>query len=206
MTFMISEAARTYLGDKVMRASIDDLLNTKRSGAHLPWREARELARARLMAEVARADVIELLFALWEEVWGRHVTRLGGELVCDDDLQASFMPQDVWDERTLGRTFRLHVVDVAPNGGFVRLIVSIWDDDLTFTARIALFDSKGKSLLLPDDIEGWIRQPEDDDWYDGAVAVDAVDADAFAADPEVGIARMRKAADDMVAWLLEYHP
>ena len=144
MTLMISEAARVYLGDKVMRASIDDLLETRRAGANLPWREARELARARLMAEVARADVIELLFALWEEVWGRHIARLGGELFCDDDLQASFMPQDVWDERTLGRTFRLQVVEVAPNDGFVRLIVSMWDDGLRFTARIARFDSKGK--------------------------------------------------------------
>ncbi len=206
MGFELSEAARAYLVDRTMRAGILDLLehDPQKSELFLPWREAREFARARLMAEVARADLVELMFALWEEVWGRHVPRLGRELPYDDGFQDSFMPHQIWDTKLIGRVFEM------PNSASFRdakrlyLTIPIWDEGPSFSIRACFYD-RDLELIEARVPDGWRRQPGNDDWLEGAVAAELFDAAAFAADPDASVQKMRQAADIMIAEVIGSH-
>jgi len=142
MTIELTDSVKAYLTDKSIRAAVDDLLDHDEDKAelYLPWDEARDFAKARMMAEVTKHEVIEFLFSLWDEVWGRHDGQLGTELPEDHEIQDSFMPEYTWSEKGLKKAFsRNHALSINPYR-FVYFSIYIWEKKgLIFSVRSVFF-------------------------------------------------------------------
>jgi hypothetical protein len=190
MVLQLTEGVRQYLSDKTIRAGIEDLLShdEDKSELYLPWDQAREFARAKLMAEIVRADLIDLLFALWNEVWGPHVGRLGPEFHFDDIKQFSFMPKAIWDDRHLERKYKLN------NGISIDLFVCFDGDTPEFHIYVE-FEKNESQASHPSQAEGWEPYEDDDDHL---IASKRFSLEYFAENFETCVARMKQQAAALI--------
>lgn len=190
MGLQLTEGVRQYLSDKTIRAGIEDLLShdEDKSEFYLPWDQAREFARAKLMAQIVRADLIDLLFALWDEVWGPHVRRLGREIGFDDVGQCSFMPGATWNDRSLERNFEIKE--------FIRLSLAIYfDGEEPEFHTFACFSVDKKSEFSIPQLEQWERCKDNDDCL---VACERFALEKFGREFETCVATMKQQAAALI--------
>lgn len=199
MAIELGEAARAYFADATLRASVDDLLarDHAKEQQRLPWKQAREFNRALLMAEMARTQVIDVLFELWEQTWGRHVPDVLGDY--EEEGQPSLMPADVWREPGIDR-----YASEMNNGLFPH---AYWPNPTVFalggsvSLRMHFLDKEDNCLEPPSPLPDlWARQPEGF-WALGAVGKKTFPFRTFADDPNACLAEMQRQADMMVETL-----
>ena len=105
MTFPIPNSLQEYFGNLAVRNAVDSLAAAL-DGENAPqmgWDEARNYNQALLMAAQVRADLVDLLFRVWDATFGQANTlRLGVEYF---DGQEDGFPAAVWRERHVERYY-----------------------------------------------------------------------------------------------------
>lgn len=199
MTFRIPESLREYYGDVAVRRAVDALIE-KLDGAKMPevgWQEARNYNQALLMAAQVRADLVDLLFGVWEESFGQaKPDRLGEDYYGWEEEDHPLAT--IWKNKTLVRYYYRDKRPPSADGRSEGLGVEVFGDQnlRPFVVRYA----KGDTVAEPGAIaetEGW--ESTHQNLFDSAVLVNhSVDVRAFLHDPCPALVQFRKDAHAVV--------
>jgi len=199
MTFHIPQSLKVYYGNVAVRRAVD-ALSANLNGTHMrevQWEEARNYNQALLMAAQVRADLVDLLFRVWDESFGQaEPDRLGEDLFHLNDEGHSLA--GIWKWKELVRYYyrdqrppseerrsdQLGVM-VSENRHLKLLVVRYeQDDDTADPGAIA-------------GTEGWEITHYAQDGYDYLVNR-SVDVRAFLDDPDTALALFRDDARAVV--------
>ena len=202
--FEIPGSLRAYFDDKELSRAVDALTEVLQGDEPpvMKWSDAKAYNRALLMAAQVRADHNDMLFDLWDRVFGAavNIPRRSFEV----DFEANhctphrmFQDSFVWrtmsreglDDEDLEETYEL---TIEHDKRIIFLSVSKWD-----ATEDEYVDFKFSPSKIPG---GHWKQHKDDDDVKSARSAPITISD-FLDDPELHIADMQQAAQAMVAYL-----
>ena len=106
MTFYIPQGLKEYYGNVAIRRAVD-ALSASLDGTNMPevqWEEARNYNQALLMAAQVRTDLVDLLFRVWDESFGKaEPYRLGEDYF--EWCEGAYSLSDIWKGKELGRFY-----------------------------------------------------------------------------------------------------
>lgn len=202
--FEIPGSLRAYFDDKELSRAVDALTEVLQGDEPpvMKWSDAKAYNRALLMAAQVRADHNDMLFELWDRVFGAavNIPRRSFEV----DFEANhctphrmFQDSFVWrtisreglDDEDLEETYEL---TIEHDKRIIFLSVSKWD---------ATEDEYVDFIFSPSNVSGghWKRHTDDDDVASARSA--PITISDFLDDPDPHIADMQQAAQAMVAYL-----
>ena len=199
MTFHIPQSLKEYYGDVAVRRAVD-ALSANLNGTNMPevqWEEAQNYNQALLMAAQVRADLLDLLFRVWDESFGQaEPDRLGKDLFHLNDKDHSLA--GIWEWKELVRYYyrdQRPPSEEGPSDG-LGVMVSETRHVRLLVVRYAI----GDKVAAPGAItgtEGWeiTRYATGNREY---LVNQSVDVRAFLDDPCPALARFRDDARVMV--------
>ena len=199
MTFHIPQSLKEYYGNVAVLRAVD-ALSERLDGTNMPevqWEEARNYNQALLMAAQVRADLVDLLFRVWNESFGKaEPYRLGED--CFEWGEGAYGLSDIWKVRELGRSYYR---DQLPPGEEKRsdgLGVNVSEN--RYLRLFVVRYEQGDSVAEPGAIAGtagWESTHYAAGGYDYLVN-QSVDVRAFLDDPGPALARFRTDARAVV--------
>jgi len=207
MTFPIPNSLQEYFGNLAVRNAVDSLAAAL-DGENAPqmgWDEARNYNQALLMAAQVRADLVDLLFRVWDATFGQANTlRLGVEYF---DGQEDGFPAAVWRERHVERYYYPDEQTAENDGRSDGLFVWLVPPTKRMSAVGGERYSEGDEMAeMPanaaDGLQGWhVATSVDDDYT--YFSNQPVDITEFLDNPCPVVERFRRDAIEMVEFLAQ---
>lgn len=191
--FEVPNSLENYFSDKKIASAVDDLVE-KLDGDNMiecDWSEARDYNQALLFAAQVRADLIELLFRIWENTFGTCGPEKLGEACF---LSEAATPAYLWEERTVELSYYR---DSSPDDGGRSEALLVILSDAHICLWVFRFENEEEFAGLggAQGVEGWQLETEERGSYLSNIPVKIVD---MIADPDAIIKRFRDDAKRMI--------
>lgn len=203
--FEIPASLKAYFENKDLRRSVDALAEVLQGDEPpvMNWTDAKAYNRALLMAAQVRADHNDMLFNLWDQVFGVAVNIPRRSFEVDFEAE-NCTPQEMFSQGLVWQTISRDGLDdenfevayelkIEHDKRFIHLSVSKWD-----ATEEGHVDFKVSPSKIPG---GHWKQDKNDDTVISAYSRPIVLGD-FLDDPDPHIEIMRQAAQEMVAYLV----
>ena len=205
MTFHIPESLREYYGNVAVRCAVD-ALTKKLDGTEMPevlWEEARSYNQALLMAAQVRADLVDLLFHVWEESFGQaEPDRLGEDYYGWEE--GDYTLALIWKDKDLARYYYRDRLPPGEDGRSDQLGVMV-SENRNLGLSVVRY-AQGNDVAEPGAIartEGWESTYDATDDYDYLVN-QPVDIGESLDNPCPALARFRDEARAVVDALCQH--
>lgn len=201
--FEIPESVRVYFDDTKLQAAVDALVEVLQGDEppDMDWTEAKAYNRALLMASQVRADHNDMLFNLWDRVFGAAINiprkkfevEFEGkdcipEKIFADHVIWQTMSRDGLDDEDLEMAYELRIMH---NKHIIYLAIIKWNAEENVYVDFE---------FSPHEIDGeYWKQYEDEDVTSARSAL--IPITDFLDDPEPHIMDMQQAAQAMVAYI-----
>lgn len=202
MTFPVPQSLKKYYEERAVFTAVNELvgvLDGSKVPAELSRKEAKDYNQALLMAAQVRADFVDLLFRVWDEIFEK--AEVAGEEVFDS--QKGYTIYCIWDEGSLGVHYYYGTEDDDCRSNTLGVVTPTDGDRHSICLYVERFDRDEKlaahPACVPSGLEDWnIISDDNDSWYFRNEPEDMVE---FLKNPDPTLERFRREAIKMAEFL-----